>query len=196
MLLRSFLLKIIMERDLKPILFSLISSAPLVGGSISSYLITEYYRDFFESLRYFPLIIGLSTLSSIFIIYDYFRSLMFYLLTLVISLPFVVAFVTTRRFENIRINVNEYYIEINFEVPMKRLSFDDPSSLFDYVYEKALKKIKPPYLQKLRNLDRCGNLKVIPKENSIILRKRCGDTIVEVIITNNEKADMKVTMSY
>lgn len=110
--------------------------------------------------------------------------------------PFVISYLNNRRYENIKIDVNEYYIEIKFEVPMKKLTFDNPSILFEYVFDKALKKIKPPYLFKLRSLDNCGNLKVVPKENSIILRKRCGDTVVEIIVTNNKKADLKVTMTY
>lgn len=185
-----------MKKDLRPLLFSTIAIIPIGGSSISSYILSSYLRDFIETLRYFPTIIGFSTLSSLLVAYFYLRQWLFEILAVVIVAPFVISFFNSKRYENIKINVNEYYLEIRFEVPMRRLSFDNPSELFEYVYEKALKKIKPPYLFKLKNLDNCGSLKVTPRENSIILRKRCGDIIVEVIISNNEIADMKVTMSY
>ncbi|WP_369610048.1 hypothetical protein [Sulfurisphaera javensis] len=185
-----------MKKDLRPLLFSSIAIVPIGGSTISSYILSDYLRDFFETLRYLPLIWGLSTLSSFLVAYYYFRQWMFEILAVVIVAPILVSFINSKRFENIKIDVNEYYIEIKFEVPMKRLSFDNPSTLFEYVFDKALKKIKPPYLFKLRSLDNCGNLKVVPRENSIILRKRCGDTVVEIIISNNDKADLKVTMTY
>lgn len=185
-----------MEKDIKPLLFSAISAIPLAGSSISSYILSDYLKDFFETLRYFPFMLGLSTLSSLLVTYYYLRQWLLEIMVVVLVVPFVISYLNNRRYENIKIDVNEYYIEIKFEVPMKKLTFDNPSILFEYVFDKALKKIKPPYLFKLRSLDNCGNLKVVPKENSIILRKRCGDTVVEIIVTNNKKADLKVTMTY
>ena len=185
-----------MKKDIKPLLFSAISAIPLAGSAVSSYVLSEYLKDFFESLRYFPFILGLSLLSSLVTAYYFLRQWIIEVIAIVIIAPFLISYLNTRRYENIRIDVNEYYIEIKFDVPMKKLSFDNPSDLFEYVFDKALKKIKPPYLFKLKSLNNCGNLKVIPKENSIILRKRCGDTVLEIVITNNEKANLKVTMTY
>ncbi|MBB5252309.1 hypothetical protein [Sulfurisphaera ohwakuensis] len=185
-----------MKKDIIPLLYSAIAIIPIGGSSISSYLLSDYLRDFSETLRYLPLVWGLSSLSSILVAFYYFKQFLFEILAIVIAAPLLISYLNYKKYENIKIEVNEYYLEIKFEVPMKRLSFDNPSALFEYVFEKALKKIKPPYLFKLRNLDNCGNLKVIPRENSIILRKRCGDTVVEIIISNNDKADLKVTMPY
>jgi len=185
-----------MRRDIKPLLFSAISIIPFAGSSISSYILSDYLKDFFESIRYLPLMIGLSSLSSLILAYYYLRQWMIEIIAIVVIAPLLISYLNSRRYENIKIDVNEYYIEIKFEVPMKKFSFDNPSTLFEYVFDKALKKIKPPYLFKLRNLDNCGNLKVIPKESSIVLRKRCGDTVVEIIIANNDKANLKVTMTY
>jgi len=185
-----------MKKDIKPLLFSAISIMPLAGSAVSSYVLSEYLKDFFESLKYFPLILGLSLLSSLVTAYYFLRHWIIEVIAIVIIAPFLLTYLNTRKYESIRIDVNEYYIEIKFDVPMKKLSFDNPSDLFDYVFDKALKRMKPPYSFKLKSLNNCGNLKVIPKENSIILRKRCGDTVLEIVITNNEKANLKVTMTY
>ena len=185
-----------MRKDCKPLLFSVISAIPFAGSAISSYILSEYLKDFYESSKYFPLIIGLSLLSSLITAYYYLRQWIIEIVTFVLIAPILISYLNSKRFENIKIEINEYYIEIKFEVPMRRFSFDNPSDLFEYILNKALKKIKPPYLFKLQSLSSCGNLRVIPKENSIILRKRCGDTVVEIIITNNERANLKVTMPY
>ena len=185
-----------MKRDRKPLLLSAISIIPFAGSAISSYVLSDYLKDFMESTRYLPLVIGLSLLSSLITTYYYLKQWMIEIAAIVIIVPIFVSYLNTRRYENIKIDINEYYIEIKFEVPMKKLSFDNPSDLFEYVFNKALKKIKPPYLFKLQNLSSCGNLKVLPKENLIILRKRCGDTVLEIIITNTERANLKVTMPY
>ena len=187
-----------MESDKKPIYYAFLGLIPYVGSSVASFSISQYLKDFFETLRYLPFSIGLSLLTSFLLTYYYFKNFVLEVLAIVSVVPFLVAYLNTRRFEEIQVNVNEYYIEIIFRVPIKNLNFESPTELFDYVFNKALKRIKPPYLLKLKALSNCGNLRLTVKEEEgyIVLRKRCGDTSVEVKIYKNKDADLKVIMSY
>lgn len=187
-----------MEKDKKPIYYAFLGVIPYVGSSVASFSISEYLKDFFETLRYIPFTVGLSLLSSFLLTYYYFKSFLIEALAIVSVAPILIAYLNTRRFEALSVNVNEYYIEIIFKVPLKALNFESPTELFDYVYNKALKRIKPPYLFKLKALNNCGNLRVTVREGEgyIILRKRCGDTSVEIKIYKDKDADLKVVMSY
>jgi hypothetical protein len=185
-----------MDSDRTPLYYTFIGVIPIAGSSIASFSISQYFKDFSETLRYLPLTIGLSLLTTFVITYNYLRNFVIESLVIVAVLPFAIAYLNSKRFDNIQINVNEYYIEILFKVPVKNYIFDDPAELFEYVYEKALKKVKPPYSSKLKALSSCGSLRVIPKEDYLILRKRCGDTSIEVKVYKDKDADLKVTMSY
>ncbi|BCU71419.1 hypothetical protein [Stygiolobus caldivivus] len=187
-----------MDKDKKPLYYAFLGVIPYAGSSIASFSISEYLKDFVETLRYIPFTVGLSLLSTFLISYYYFRNFLLEIIAIVSVAPLIIAYFNTRKFEALQVNVNEYYIEIIFKVPVKTLDFESPTELFDYVYSKALKRLKPPYLLKLKALNNCGNLRVTVKEEEgyIILRKRCGDTSVEVKIYKDKNADLKVTMSY
>ncbi|AGE71546.1 hypothetical protein [Sulfolobus acidocaldarius] len=182
--------------DRKAIYYTLIGAVPFGGSSISSFMVSRYLRDFTETLRYLPLTIGICLLTTFLITYNYLQSYVAEILVAVAVAPFIIGYVFSSVYENIKVNVSEYYIEVIFKVPVGELKFDNPSEMFNYLFSRSLKKIRPPYYQKLKVLNNCGNLRVVPRENEIVLRKKCGDTQIEIIVRGKRNVDMKVTMSY
>ncbi|MFP3227145.1 MAG: hypothetical protein RXQ80_09590, partial [Sulfolobaceae archaeon] len=112
-----------MDSDRTPLYYTFIGVIPIAGSSIASFSISQYFKDFFETLRYLPLTIGLSLLTTFVITYNL-RNFVIESLVIVTVLPFAIAYLNSKRFDNIQINVNEYYIEILFKVPVKNYIFD------------------------------------------------------------------------
>ncbi|BDC19599.1 hypothetical protein [Acidianus sp. HS-5] len=174
-----------------------VSAVPIAGSTIYSVISINKLRDFIESLPYVFLGIPVSLLTSAAITFEYFKQLFYISFIVVIITPLIASFVISRTYENVEVVPNEYYIEITLKVPISYSQFSDPNVLFDKVFNKALKKMKNPYYYyKLRSLGSCSNLRVEVHEDRIVLRKRCGDTIVEINLTNKDEAYMKVSISY
>ncbi len=174
-----------------------ISALPIAGSTIYSVISINKIRDFIESLPYVFLGIPLSLLTSAVVTFEYFKQLFYIVILIVTVAPFIASFAVSRTYENVEVVPNEYYIEITLKVPISYSQFSDPNALFDKVFNKALKKMKNPYYYyKLRSLGSCSNLRVEVHEDRIVLRKRCGDTIVEINLTNKDEAYMKVSISY
>ncbi|AEB94395.1 MAG: hypothetical protein QXR57_02875 [Metallosphaera sp.] len=170
---------------------------PVAGPAISTLLVTRRMRDFWNSAPYLLYIIPLSFASTVLFTFEYFRQ--FILIAAIYSLlsPIGFCYIYSKRYDSMEINVNEYYIEVKLKVPLLRDQVIDPSSLFEKVVSKAVRRVRNPYYNfKLKSLNNCSNLKVSLSENKIIMRRRCGDIVVEVIISNNDIADMKLSISY
>jgi len=179
------------------ILIVLTSVIPLIGGPITGYLLGRKIRDFEDSLVYLFMGFPMFVLSSSILSFIYFRNYLYLVLIYAAISPFLVTYIISRKYQNMQINVNEYYIEIKLEVPIDLEENTDPNIIFEKIFNKALKKMKNPYYYyKLKSLNSCSNLKVSLSENKMILRRRCGDIIIEIELTNNNVADMKVSISY
>ncbi len=179
------------------ILTSLISLVPLAGGPIAGFLLGRELRDFEDSLPYLLISFPLSVLSSSLVSLLFFRNYLYLVLIFSAVTPVLVDYLTSRKYENMTINVNEYYIEIKFDIPVDMENFSDPNEVFEKLLNKALKKMRNPYYYyKLKSSGSCSSLKISLSENKIVLRKRCGDLVIEIEITNKKIANMRVSISY
>jgi hypothetical protein len=173
------------------------SVIPIAGSTIYSIISINKIRDFVEALPYIFLGLPASLLTSAILTLEYFKQFIYVVLLIVVLAPFISSFAISRTYENVEVIPNEYYIEITLKVPISYSQFSDPNALFEKIFNKALKKMKNPYYYyKLRSLGNCSNLKVEVHEDRIVLRKRCGDTIVEINLSNKDEAYMKVSISY
>ncbi|EZQ04865.1 MULTISPECIES: hypothetical protein [Acidianus] len=186
-----------MRLDKRELYFLPISAIPFAGGVVYPIVVVRRLRDFVETLVYVSMAIPLFTASDVLLSLFYFRSLIYVLIGYSIAAPIVSSYALYRLYENVNVSVNEYYIEVNLKIPINNAELYDMNALFEKVFNKALKKLKNPYYYyKLKALSNCSNLKVTLSENKITLRKRCGDIVVEVNISNNTEAQMKVSISY
>ncbi|BCS91693.1 hypothetical protein L3N51_00902 [Metallosphaera sp. J1] len=170
---------------------------PWAGPAVSTLLVARRMRDFWNSLPYLLYITPLSFASTVLFTFEYMKH--FLLIATIYSLvsPLLFAYAFSKKFDSMEINVNEYYIEVKLKVPLLSDQVIDPNSLFERVVSKAIRRVRNPYYNfKLKSLNNCSNLKVSLSENKITMRRRCGDIIVEVIISNNDTADMKLSISY
>jgi hypothetical protein len=170
---------------------------PWVGPSVSTLLLVRRMRDFWNSAPYLLYITPLSFASTIAFTAIYMKNLLIIALIYSLVSPLLFTFIYSKKYDSMQINVNEYYIEVKLKVPLLTDNVIDPNALFEKVVNKAVRRIRNPYYHyKLKSLGNCSNLKVNLSENKITLRRRCGDITVEVIISNNDIADMKVSISY
>ncbi|EWG08092.1 MAG: hypothetical protein ASUL_00520 [Candidatus Aramenus sulfurataquae] len=185
------------ELEKGSILTSLTSAVPMVGGPITGFLLGRKLRDFEESLPYLFISLPLFVISSSLVSFFFIRSYLYLVLIYSAISPVLVNYLTSRKYENMTINVNEYYIEIKFDLPMDMENFSDPNEVFEKLLHKALKKMRNPYYYyKLKSSGSCSSLKISLSEDKMVLRKRCGDLIIEIEINNKKIANMKVTISY
>ncbi|MEM3949646.1 hypothetical protein, partial [Saccharolobus sp.] len=118
-----------------------------------------------------------------------------YLIPIPAILPLPILFLLTRN--NISVNYSEDYIEIKFKIPINMTSHD-PHELFNYVFNKALNKIRNPYYHyKLSAVANCSGLKVsYQNEDKLVIRRKCGDIDIRIVISSKKIADMVIDISY
>lgn len=170
---------------------------PWVGPVISTLLLVRRMRDFWNSAPYLLYLTPLSFASTVAFTVLYMKNFLVVASIYSVISPLLFTLLYTKKYDSMQINVNEYYIEVKLKIPLITDRVIDPNALFEKVVGKAVKRIRNPYYHyKLKSLGNCSNLKVNLSENKITLRRRCGDITVEVIISNNDIADMKVSISY
>ncbi|QKQ99636.1 hypothetical protein GWK48_03825 [Metallosphaera tengchongensis] len=179
------------------ILQSLTVLIPWAGSPISTLLITRRMRDFWNSAPYLLYVTPLSFASTVLFTFEYMKHFLLIATAYSLISPILLTLAYSRKFDNMEINVNEYYIEVKLKIPLLQDQVIDLNSLFEKVVNKAMRRVRNPYYNfKLKSLNNCSNLKVSLTENKIIMKRRCGDIVVEVIISNNDVADMKLSISY
>ncbi|AWR97539.1 hypothetical protein DFR86_08225 [Acidianus sulfidivorans JP7] len=197
-----------MKLNKKLLVYASFSIIPIAGGIASSAIITKNTKDFFESLPYLlistPIFIASTTLP----IFLYFRNFLYMYIAIVYSafIPFIVSFGVSKAYENYTVEINDHYelglddhyIEVTLNIPVSYapsslLEEDqilDPNSLFKKLFNRALKtKLRrSPYYPKLRfiELEKCSSLKMSILQDKIILKKKCGDVIIEIILNSNK----------
>ncbi|AWR99722.1 hypothetical protein [Metallosphaera hakonensis] len=170
---------------------------PWIGPAVSTLLVVRRMRDFWNSAPYLLYITPLSFASTVLFTFEYLKQFLLIAVAYSLLSPLLFSYLYSKKFDSMDINVNEYYIEVKLKIPLLSDQVIDPNSLFEKVVGKAVRRLRNPYYNfKLKSLNNCSNLKVSLSENKIIMRRRCGDIIVEVIISNSDTADMKLSISY
>ncbi|MEM3971695.1 MAG: hypothetical protein QXR34_02760 [Saccharolobus sp.] len=180
------------KRDV--IIAMLSSTPPLIGTSIASYITSKKYGDLKEVLKYVMLGLPITLVTTYYLFVNTIPRYVDYILLIPVLLPFPLSIIFTR--SNISIEYSEDYIEIKFKIPINMTSYD-PHELFNYVFNRALSKIKNPYYYyKLSSASNCSGLKITYNEDKLMIRRRCGDIDIRVIITPRKIADMVIDISY
>jgi hypothetical protein len=173
----------------------LLSVIPIIGGPIGSYFGTRRLLKFNEVVKVSSLSFLISSLSTIVAGLQFFKDYLIEVLGALV-LANIIAVIMARFKDNIRVNVNEYYIEISTNIDLSGGSLSNLEEVFNTVIHEAMKRIRSPYYkQKLLESSKCSNLRVYLSEEKIILRKRCGDTIIEVSIRGFE-SQLKLSIMY
>lgn len=187
--------------------YTLFSLIPAVGGIVNSAIVTRYTKDFIDSLPYVGVYTAVFTAANTLSVFLYFKNNLYVAFALLYSLviPFLTSYLISRRYSNYIVEItdhyelspNDRYIEVILKMPVSYASsypnlendqVVDLNSLFKKVFSRALKSKlrKSPYYPKLRfiELDKCSSLKVSLSEHKMILRKRCRDVIIEIVLNN------------
>ncbi|ARM76243.1 hypothetical protein [Acidianus manzaensis] len=201
-----------MKLNKKLLSYTIFSIIPIAGGIADSAIVTRATKDFFDSLPYLLISTPVFIASSAISIFLYFRNFLFMYVTVVYSLliPFATSFLISKKYENYTVEINDHYelspedhyIEVTLNIPASYTSSSlldedqviDPNLLFKKLFSRALKtKLRrSPYYAKLRfiELDKCSNLRVSVSQDKMILKKKCGDVIIEIIINNNKNTKL------
>ncbi|AOL15823.1 hypothetical protein BFU36_02770 [Sulfolobus sp. A20] len=177
-------------------IIAILSSAiPFAGNTITSFIISRIYGDFKEIIKYVILGLPITIGTTYYLLTNIFPKLEYYLLIIPVILPFPVSFILSRK--NMAITYSEDVIEIKFKIPIN-MSARDPHELFEYVFNKALSKIKNPYYyNKLISVANCSGLKVsYISDDKLVIRRKCGDIDIRIIISSMKIADMVIDISY
>ncbi len=175
------------------------SVVPFVGSSVASGHLFTKLRDVFSVYQYLltciPLTIFTTGVASYLILGNIYYSL--YIISAVILAPLVIPIIMSFKYKGIETRVTENYIEIDVKVPVNISSYD-PNELFNHVFKKASRSIRNPYYsKKLGNMSNCGHLRVTYLgDDKMVLKRRCGELIVEVTITPQREANMSVRIDY
>jgi len=177
----------------------LLSTIPIVGGAISNYYMSLKVSKMSKLLRLLLISTTVSIISTLILTLYFFKDLLIEILSTVIIANVISVILGRKRklSRDIKLKVNEYYIEI-----ITNIDFDeeevikDPSEIYSIVINQALSKIKSPYYkQKLLETLKCSNLKIHLAEDKIILRRKCGDTIVEITL-RGVRGELKISIMY
>lgn len=202
-----------MKLSRKLLTYASFSVIPVVGGVINSAIATRYTKDFFDSLPYILIYTPIFIVSTTVPIFLYFKSFLYMYAALFYSLiiPFITSYAVSKKYENYIVEINDHYdftpndhyIEVILKMPVSYASgysnieeeqMVDLNSVFKKVFNKALKSKlrKSPYYPKLRfiELDKCSSLKVSISQNKMVLRKKCRDVIIEIVLNNNKNTEV------
>ncbi len=176
-----------------------ISVIPFGGSSAASGYLFLKLRDPFYVYLYLLASIPLTALTSGIASYLILRSvyISLYVVAGVILIPLLIPVIMSLFYKSIETRVTENYIEIDVKVPVDISSYD-PNELFNHVFKKASRSIRNPYYSKrLGSLNGCGHLRVTYLgDDKMVLKRRCGELIVEITITPQREAKMAVRMNY
>ncbi|MEM1626516.1 MAG: hypothetical protein QXV69_04440 [Sulfolobaceae archaeon] len=177
----------------------LISAIPVIGGVVSNYYLSLKISKINKLIKLLLISISVSVISTLILALYFFREIILEIFGAIIIANFVSIFLGRKRklSNDIKLKINEYYIEI-----LTNIDFDegdiikDPNEIYTKVINQALSKIKSPYYkQKLLETLKCNNLKLFLSEDKIVLRRKCGDTIVEITL-RGIKGELKVSILY
>ncbi|WP_338600399.1 hypothetical protein V6M85_11900 [Sulfolobus tengchongensis] len=180
----------------KDIIISLLSAIPpIVGTSIISFIMSRKYGDLKEVIKYILLGLPITLGTTYYLFVNVIPKYADYFLLIPAIIPLPMSFLLTRR--NMTISYSEDYIEIKFKIPINMTSHD-PHELFNYVFNKALNRIRNPYYYyKLSGVSNCSGLKVsYLNEDKLVIRRKCGDIDIRIVISSKKIADMVIDISY
>jgi hypothetical protein len=177
-------------------IISIISAIPpIIGTSITSFIMSRRYGDLKEVIKYVMIGLPVTLATTYYLFINIIPKYADYLIAIPAILPLPISFLLTRN--NISVNYSEDYIEIKFKIPINMTSHD-PHELFSYVFNKALSKIRNPYYHyKLSAVTNCSGLKVsYQNEDKLVIRRKCGDIDIRIVISSKKIADMVIDISY
>ncbi|MCY0859004.1 MAG: hypothetical protein OWQ54_01090 [Sulfolobaceae archaeon] len=178
----------------------LISAIPIVGMPAGIYFMSDADIHSYEYLKKLSLLMGISLLSSILFSIELLKEYIVEILTSMLVASVSVIVYKILRSENISLYADEYSIVINMSLNINSVNIADTdiNSLISTIIRKALRKVHNPYYrEKLSTLNMCSSSpRVTAHEDKLIIRKRCGDTTLEIVITNNTKANIKFEIEY
>lgn len=181
----------------RDILITLLASTPpLAGTTIVSFIISKKYGDLKETLKYLMIGLPVTLATTYYLLLSVIPKYLEYIILIPVIMPLPLSYLLTRK--TMSVSFSEDYIEIKLKIPINMTSYD-PHELFNYAFNKALSRIRNPYYYyKLSSISNCSGLKVsYLNEDKLVIRRKCGDIDVRVLISSNKKiADMVIDISY
>lgn len=177
-----------------------VSLIPIVGLPMALYLMSDTDIHSSEYTRKLLVILPISLISTIILSVELLKNYIVEIFTGILVSSVAIMVYKIMKSEKISLYVDEYSIMISMNLNLESLNFSetDINNLILNVVKKAIRKVKNPYYRdKLSVLSTCGSsARVVLQEDKLIIRKRCGDSTLEIVIEKNSHANIKFEIQY
>ncbi|MBP1357236.1 MAG: hypothetical protein JZD40_01935 [Sulfolobus sp.] len=178
----------------------LVALIPILGLPVSLYLMSGIDINSSKYIRRLLIVLPISLITTIVFSLELLKNYIIEVLAGILVSSVGIMVYNILKSENISLYVDEYSIIITMHLNLESLNFSktDLNNLIIDIVKKAMRKIKNPYYrEKLSILSTCGSSpRVALQEDKLIIRKRCGDSTLEIVIENNSQANIKFEIQY